>query len=187
MAEDGDGPETFELTLTGGGLNLSKTVGADVASQIAALVVGGSTKPPGMSKRRSGRGGSSDTKTKTKGGDGRKRRRTSPAIVSDLSLRPSGKRPFAEFAEEKMPRTHPERQAVALYWLRHEADIGGVTVDHVNTCYQGAKWKRPGNLENSLQQTANRKGWLDTSDSEDIALTVAGEDFVTHELPRDEK
>jgi hypothetical protein len=46
-----------------------------------------------------------------------------------------------------------------------------------------AKWKRPAHFSTKLRVTATRQGWLDTGDSEDIKITVSGEDFVDHELP----
>jgi len=106
----------------------------------------------------------------------------------DLSLRPKGKKAFAEFVAEKQPGSHQQKQLVAVYWLAKEAGLAfGITVDHINTCYQGAGWKRPGNLRNSLAVTSVKKGWLDTSDGNDIKLTVPGEDFVLHELPPPQK
>lgn len=89
-----------------------------------------------------------------------------------------------EFAEEKQPRNHFEKQAVTIYWLAKTLEMqDGITIDHVNTCYVGAKWKRPANFENNLQLTATRKGWIDTSDGSNIQITVPGEDLVVHDLP----
>ncbi len=89
-----------------------------------------------------------------------------------------------EFVEEKQPRNHFERQAVLVYWLGKIAGMEeGITVDHVNTCYVTAKWKRPAQFEANLQLTAARRGWIDTSDGSNIRITVPGEDFVVHDLP----
>ncbi len=93
-----------------------------------------------------------------------------------------------DFADEKRPKTHQQKQAVIVYWLRDEAGLQqGITVDHINTCYQAAGWKRPKNLENSVVVTSMRKAWLDTSDLSNITLTVPGEDLVSHELPAQDK
>ena len=103
-------------------------------------------------------------------------------------MRPSGKTSLVAFVEDKQPKYHNEKQTVILHWLTHEAGLAeGVTVDHVNTCYVEAKWARPADLENNLQVNANKKGWLDTSDMENIKLTTRGEDLVQHELPRGAK
>jgi len=105
-------------------------------------------------------------------------------MVKDLSLRPKGKKAFADFVAEKQPSSHQQKQLVSVYWLAKEAGFSsGISVDHINTCYHGAGWRRPSDLRNALAVTAVRKGWLDTSDGSDIKLTVPGEDFVVHELP----
>ncbi|MGZ4185367.1 MAG: hypothetical protein ACXVFQ_03375 [Solirubrobacteraceae bacterium] len=108
--------------------------------QIIALVVGGATpsSTPATAKRRRQRRDRA-TRAATEGPDGPKpprRRPSGPAIVKDLSLRPKGKTAFADFATEKAPSSHQQKQAVIIYWLKHEAGLeSGITVDHVNTCY----------------------------------------------------
>ena len=83
-----------------------------------------------------------------------------------------------------MPSSHQQKQAVILYWLKHEAGLGtGITVDHVNTCYLDANWARPAELPNSLSVTANKKGWLDSRNFDDLKITTRGEDIVQHDLP----
>lgn len=127
--------------------------------------------------------------TKAPDGEGavkpkRRRRSGGPGIVKDLSLRPSGKTSFVTFAKEKKPRTHAEKQAVIVYWLQHEAGMSkGITPAHINTCYQEAGWPRPTDLVANLYLTAHRKGWLDTSDIENIIVPTRGEDLVQHSLP----
>lgn len=176
--------------MSGEGLQIDKELDRETAMQIIALVMGGATPPPGNTGQ--GRASSRSRSTRRRGGKTKaesgsgatKQRRSSPSIVKDLTLRPQGKKAFTDFANEKAPTSHQQRQAVILYWLEHEAGMdAGITVDHINTCYQGAGWKRPANLGNALSVTANKKGWIDPSDRANIKLTVAGEDFVTHELP----
>jgi hypothetical protein len=103
-----------------------------------------------------------------------------------LSLRPKGKIAFADFIKEKQPKTHQEQQTAIVYWLRHEAGMSsGITVDHINTCYRAAGWRRPTDLLSSVMtNTAAKKGWLDTRDTDNITLTPPGEDMVVHDLPR---
>ena len=70
-----------------------------------------------------------------------------------------------------------------MYWLQHVAEVDGITVGHVNTCYQEAGWPRPKDLAVSLRLTASKTGWLDTSDAQNVTTTTLGEDFVRHSLP----
>lgn len=192
MTDDSSNASSYSINLTGNGLSVQKEIDPDTAMKVIALVVGGQLpsgeghpaldveqsppKPPARRRGTKKRGASSKK--------ARKRRRSSPGIVKDLSTRPKGKKAFAEFASEKSPTTHQEKQVVAVYWLRKTAGVDGITVDHVNTCYQAAGWPRPKDLENALAVTAMRKGWLDTSDMSAIDITASGEDAVDHDLPK---
>jgi hypothetical protein len=185
----------FTVTITGDGLNVEKEIDSEQAMAIIALAMGASTPTVGGAaannsapKRRSSRGSRRSGAAASASGTKRTRRSGGPSVVKDLSLRPKGKKAFGDFVADKQPSSHQQKQLVAVYWLAKEAGISsGVTVDHINTCYQGAGWKRPSNLGNALAVTSMRKGWLDTSDGSDIKLTVPGEDFVLHELPPKKK
>ena len=62
-----------------------------------------------------------------------------------------------------------------MFWLFKHGGVSKVTIDHVNTCYQGAFWPRPADLANELQQTAAKKHWLVTKDAQNIEMTTIGE------------
>lgn len=188
MADDATQPEgsAYHLVLTGDGISIDRRLDAATALAVVELAIGGPRDwaPASTAPRQvKGRGKSKVSKSS---GTSRKasRRPGSPSVVRDLSLHPKGKQAFGEFVEEKQPKNHFARQAVAVYWLAKIVGMQeGITVDHVNTCYVGAKWKRPAQFEANLQLTAARKGWIDTSDGSDIRITVPGEDFVVHDLP----
>jgi hypothetical protein len=125
-----------------------------------------------------------------KDADGAKSRRVisvQPKVVKDLDLRPKGKKSFAEFASDKNPTSNHDRTAVALYYLANEANINPVTRDHVFTAYREMGWKIPTDFANSLQQTATKKRFLDTSDAEDLRLLTPGLNRVEHDLPEQKK
>ena len=190
---------TYKLSLSGEGLKIDKELDRETALQIVALAMGGS--PPAAPSGRSGRTESpttpqrkSRTRRRATTAEGeqpkpkRRRRSGGPGLVKDLTLRPGGKKAFKDFAEEKQPKTHQQKQAVIVYWLRHELGMeSGITADHVNTCYLDAGWVRPANLDNNLQVTAAQKGWLDTSDMDNITIGTRGEDVVQHDLPAKSK
>jgi hypothetical protein len=196
MAEEGAGAptkETFKLTLKGGGVTIDKKVDAEVARAVVALALGGTVPPVEDAADDSTGGGSKPRRTKpAKGGKGKggggkaKRRASSVGIDKTLSLRPKGKKSFKDFAAEKAPSDHYEKSVVAVYWLVKEAGVAA-TAEAVNTCYQGADWKRPADLRNTMAQAASKKGWLDTSDQDEVKLTVPGEDYVKHDLPKPAK
>lgn len=111
----------------------------------------------------------------------------SPSIVKDLNLKPSGKKSFADFVNEKSPSFNTERCVVCAYYIINELKQGPVSVNHVYTCFKSMGWRLPGNLENTLYWTASQKGWLDTADMSDIKVTISGDNLIEHDLPRKEK
>jgi hypothetical protein len=202
MPEDGaEAPaqETFKLTLKGGGITIDKKVDGEVARAVVALAMGGalptasSIDDDAAGDEGSGGGEAKPRRAKRakaakgKGGGGKsKRRPPSVGIDKNLTLRPKGKTSFKDFVAEKAPSDQNSKNVVAVYWLVKEAGVAA-TAEGVNTCYQGAEWKRPKDLRNSLQQTASTKGWLDTSDKDEVKLTIPGEDYVKHDLPKPAK
>lgn len=190
MTQNGDesADSGYKVVLTGKGLNVDRELDAATALAVLELVIGGvpeastplpkTRKAPRPKAQRKASGGSGERKRSTRA------KGSSPSIVRELSLRPEGKPSFADFVEEKQPRNHFEKQAVAVYWLTEMAGMReGITVDHINTCYVGAKWKRPAHFEKNLRLTAARRGWIDTSDGGNIKITVHGQDLVVHDLP----
>jgi hypothetical protein len=195
-----DSGPTFKITISGDGVTVEKEVGADVATQLMMLVMGGSAPAVVSGGGGAGSGGGRTARRQRRaatnagapgGGSGSKpakRKPSSVGIVRDLALRPPGKQPWIEFAEEKAPKTNGARSTVAVHWLVNVAGMSsGITVDHVNTCFVEAGWKRPADFVNALQVVSSTKGWLDTGDMGNIKLTLRGEDEVQHNLPPQSK
>jgi hypothetical protein len=188
-------PQKFKVTVTGTGMKIDQEVDQATALEIVGVLLGGgevSGETPShrarsrtSARRRPGQRSQAKRKAPAKRKTGGRSR--SPGMVKDLKLRPSGKKGFKEFADEKTPTTHQEQQAVIVFWLQHIAGIQGITVAHINTCYQNANWRRPANLMNSLAVTATKKGWLDTGDMDNITISSSGEDYVRHDLPHEPK
>jgi len=137
-----------------------------------------STKP----RKRSGAGrvakkiGGSQAKVRSKA-------KAKLSLAKDLNLQPANKLSFDKFVGEKNPSTKHEQCVVAVYYLKHRLSLAAVTPNHVYTCFKHAHWRMPANLVNLLRWTASQRGWLDTSKSDSIELTPAGENLVEHDLP----
>jgi hypothetical protein len=121
-------------------------------------------------------------KTKTSS----KNKSSTPTLIKDLNLNASGKKSLKAFVEEKQPNDNQEKCTVAVYYLRHELELESISIDHIFTCYKNVGW-RVGNLYNIVRLTASRKGWLDTSNSNDIKTTPHGENLVELDLPKKSK
>jgi len=123
----------------------------------------------------------STAKKKKKAGGGR----GTPAIVKDLNLAGGGKKKrLKDFYAQFTASSNFERNLIFVYYLQHELELTDITVDHVFTCYRDVQVKAPEALQQSLWDTSNRRGWLDTSKAEDIKVTVPGMNYLEHDMPR---
>ena len=118
----------------------------------------------------------------------RSKRSTSLSIVKDLNLRPRGKKPLRDFVADKAPENVQEAIAVMVYYLQHELETEDISRSYIYTCFKDLadrKYKVPTNMAQTLRNIAYRKGWIDTNDPNSIRVTIPGENFVEHDLPRD--
>jgi hypothetical protein len=111
-------------------------------------------------------------------------KKTSISIDKDLNLKPKGKRSLADFVAEKKPNSNLEKITIFVYYLKHDLNIERINPSHVFTCFKDQNWRVPADLVNAMQFTASQKGWLDTSDMENVIITTIGENHVEHDLPR---
>jgi hypothetical protein len=108
------------------------------------------------------------------------------SIMKDLNLRPSNKKSFKDFAEEKKPTSNDMKSTVAVFYLRRYTGIQKISINHIYTCYKECKWRIPSDMANSIRQTSSRHGWIDPSDLDDIQLSTLGENLVEHDLPKEQ-
>lgn len=107
-------------------------------------------------------------------------------IVKDLVLtREEDKPSLKEFYSQKNPGSNYERNVVFCYYLLKVREFKPIGINHIYTCYKEVN-QRVGSLDVSLSETS-KKGWLDTSDMNDIRLSIRGENFVEHDLPKVKK
>ncbi len=106
------------------------------------------------------------------------------SAAKDLDLRPNGKQAFRDFVAEKDPSTINERNLAAVYYLEQTLGVSNIGATHVLTAYRECSWREPGNLAQSIRDTAARKGWLDSSDGNNLSTTPSGRNLVIHDLPR---
>jgi hypothetical protein len=122
-------------------------------------------------------------KVKSKGEKRKLKAKSGATIIKNLNLRPKGKISFKDFVAEKRPPANLQKCTVAVYHLQHKLGLKGIGVNHVFTCYKEVGWRVPPNLSNTLSVIASIRGWLDTSNKEDIKTTTHGENLVEHDLP----
>lgn len=104
------------------------------------------------------------------------------SATKNINFAPSGKTSWKDFAAEKNPTNNFEKALVAVHYMR---EILGRTVatGDVIAAFDLVKWKNPTDPANNLQQ-AGSKGWLDTSNMNDVKTVWAGENYLKHDLPK---
>jgi len=128
-----------------------------------------------------------ESSEKSKGRTNRQRKFPAYSFVNDLNLRPEGKPSLREFYEEKKPADNQQLLTVIVYYLHRVLGTESVSVNHVYTSLKGLSdlgVRVPPDIPNILRKTSNRKGWLDSSDSDNLRTTVPGDNFVEQDLPR---
>jgi len=118
---------------------------------------------------------------------GKKGIKVTLSIDKSLNTRPKGKASLQEIVATKKPETDREKVVVCVYYLIKILDLTSVNQNHVYTCYKHINWRLPYNLPNVLRWVASQRGWLDTSNLQDIKITTHGENLVEHDLPKKEK
>jgi len=149
-----------------------------------------------LSKRKPMAGGSSGSKQarakSPKSGEekpGRKKRpgggRASGFLVKDLDLSGAGKAErLKDFYESYKAQSNFERNLIFVYYLQHKLNLPEISIAHVFTCYREVGAKVPAALQQSLWDTTNRRGWIDTSAATDIKVTVAGMNYIEHDMQK---
>ena len=109
-------------------------------------------------------------------------------VLPDLDLaRKDDISSLEDFYREKRPGNAMESNAVFVYYLRQLRKISRIGINHVYSCYKNVKAKAPKALYQSLLDTRKGKGWIITTNMDDIGIGIAGENFVEHELPKPKK
>jgi hypothetical protein len=115
---------------------------------------------------------------------GRKKSRESLSIVKDLDLSKGKLGRLKDFYGRYDAKTNFQRNLVFVYFLQNGLEISGITENHVYTCYRDVSAKLPGAFRQSLFDTANKNGWIDTSDMSNITVATPGINYLEHDLSK---
>jgi hypothetical protein len=106
-------------------------------------------------------------------------------LLGNLNLNPKGKKSLKDYISIYIIKNNFMSNLLFVYYLKsYCSEIGSITLDHIYTCYKNVSIKAPLNLYQSIIDTKNRKGWLDTTNMNDIKITTGGENAVEHEFKR---
>ena len=109
-------------------------------------------------------------------------------VLPDLDLAGKDDIPSLEdFYKNKKPSSAMESNTVFIYYLKKLRNISNIGVNHVYSCYKSVNAKAPKALYQSLVDTRGKRGWIITTNMDDIGIGIAGENFVELELPKTKK
>lgn len=110
-----------------------------------------------------------------------------PTLVKDLNLAARGTEPsLKDFCGRYAASSAKDWNLLFVYFLSKFGRATAVSQDHIYTCYKTVGIKPPAAFSQSMFDTANKKGWIDTKSLADIKLTIVGENYVDHDFPKKE-
>lgn len=120
---------------------------------------------------------------RTRGEGANRDRNAGLAIVKELNLYPDGKESLEEFVAKKKPKTHEEHIAVFIYYLKNVLEEPNVGFSHIYSCFKKINRQMPADLAQICRNAESSKGWIDTSNADDLKRTTSGDNYVDHKLP----
>jgi len=94
----------------------------------------------------------------TEGSIGTTRKRSPPRspVVLDIDLK-QGSIPLADFLQKLNPQGDMDKYAAIAYWLKNNAGIAEVSMDHIHTGYRTMKWNTPMDAGQPLRNMKKRE------------------------------
>ena len=108
------------------------------------------------------------------------------SLVNTLNLNPSNEKSLKDFFSQFLSKTFFEKNLLFIYYLERLLHVDGIGINHIYTCYKNAGEKVPGNLYQSLVDTKNQKGWIESKEINNLRITIAGENYVEHDFKKAE-
>lgn len=110
----------------------------------------------------------------------------SQSLILDktINFHPKGSESLKDFYVKFEANSNFEKNLIFIHYLKEILKTTNVGLNQIYTCYKQVNERVPGNLYQSLADTSQRKGWIDTSDLSNISITVPGENYFEHDLKR---
>lgn len=101
--------------------------------------------------------------------------------LTDYDFRPSGVEGIKEFYEKYKSTSNMENNLIFAYYFQEKRNEKEMSIDLIYSAYRHVGLKIP-SFPQSLIDTKARKGWIDTSNMQEIKVTRAGINFIEHEI-----
>lgn len=107
-----------------------------------------------------------------------------PKLLTDLDLNHGTLGRLKDFHAKYALKTNMEHNLVFAYFLKDGMGLEEIGEDHLFTCYRTVGIKIPRALRQSVLDTAQTKGWIDTDATGLIRLTTVGRNHIEHDLAK---
>jgi len=89
------------------------------------------------------------------------------------------------YTEKKPTKNNMEKTLLFVYYLTKYKGIKDVLPGHLISCYDEVGARKPKRPDQSIRDTTHLKGWLRPGSTSGSAnITIAGENYIEHDLPR---
>lgn len=123
-------------------------------------------------------GNSTKENSKNSGTNKKSKSPTSYSFITELNLKPEGKDSLKNFVSKYKTSSGAEYNLVFVYYLQNILGEKNIGPNHIYTCYKDLNVKFPSNIRQSLIDTKSKKGWIDTSNMNDIKVSTVGENAI---------
>jgi len=108
-------------------------------------------------------------------------------LVPDMNFRPSGEASLREFINDKAPKTDMEAIVAFVYFMQYKMKLERVGSKEIYTAFKDVGRPFPVDLRQAIRQTKSSKAWIKFTDPNDIKTTSQGDNYVDHDMGRNEK
>lgn len=106
--------------------------------------------------------------------------------LTDFDFIPSGQKSLKVYFNEFEPKTNYDRNLIFVYYLQEILSTTNISTDHIYSCYRNLGLKIP-SFPQTLVDTNVNKGWISTSNTNDIKVTRTGMNYILHEMQKNDK
>lgn len=103
--------------------------------------------------------------------------------LTDFNFKPSNNKSLKDFYNEFSPKNNYEKNLIFVYYLQEIQKISIITTNHIYSCYRELGLKIP-SLPQSLIDTSANKGYISTSNTNDLKVTRTGMNYIEHDIER---
>lgn len=106
--------------------------------------------------------------------------------LTDFDFNPSNQKSLKDYFNEFVSKTNYDRNLIFVYYLQEILSVSNISTDHIYSCYRNLGLKIP-SFPQTLIDTNVHKGWITTSDTNDIKITRTGMNYILHEMQKNDK